>query len=145
VYSISIGVGTCYLFGVCLVPYNRFAHITFYTHSKRLLLTIIHRSLYTKAASYLGGLQPRWPLVLRSLQLPHAFYTSMYLEVIAVLHYNNYNGDIHACVLKACISSKYSKCISAIKPILCTNRNVYILVFFRVFVFFSLLRCMFKP
>jgi len=27
----------------------------------------------------------------------------MYLEVIAVLHYNNYNGDIHACVLKACI------------------------------------------
>jgi len=29
----------------------------------------------------------------------------MYLEVIAVLHYNNYDGDIHACVLKACISS----------------------------------------
>jgi len=40
------------------------------------------------------------------------------LEVIAVLHYNNYDGDIHACVLKACISSKYSKCISAIKRIL---------------------------
>ena len=56
-------------------------------------------------------------LVLRSLQLPHAFYTSMYLEVIAVLHYNNHDGDIHACVLKACISSKHSKGISAIKRI----------------------------
>jgi len=42
----------------------------------------------------------------------------MYLEVIAVLHYNNYDGNIHACVLKACISAKYSKCISAIKRIL---------------------------
>jgi len=49
----------------------------------------------------MGGLQPRWPLVLRSLQLPHAFYTSMYLEVIAVLHYNNHDGVIHACVLKS--------------------------------------------
>ena len=91
------------------LPYNRFAHITFYTRSKRLLLTIIHCS------------QPRWPLIPRSLQLPHAFYTSMYLEVIAVLHYNNHDGVIHACVLKACISSKYSKCISAIKRILYTT------------------------
>ena len=33
----------------------------------------------------MGGLRPRWPLVLRSHQLPHAYYTSMYLEVIAVL------------------------------------------------------------
>jgi len=45
-----------------------------------------------KAASSVGGLQPKWPLVLRSLQLPHAFYTSIYLEVIAVLHYNNHDG-----------------------------------------------------
>jgi len=45
----------------------------------------------------------------------------MYLEVIAVLHYNNHDGDIHAYVLKACISSKYSKCISAIKRILYTT------------------------
>ena len=44
----------------------------------------------------------------------------MYLEVIAV-HYNNYDGVIHACVLKACVSSKYSKCISAIKRILSTT------------------------
>jgi len=29
------------------LPYNRFAHITFYSQSKRLLLTIIHCSLYT--------------------------------------------------------------------------------------------------
>jgi len=67
----------------------------------------------------------------------------MYLEVTAVPHYNNYDGDIHACVLKACISSKYSKGISAIKRILYTAAK-YILVFFRVFVFFSFLRCMFK-
>jgi len=45
----------------------------------------------------------------------------MYSEVIAVLHYNNYDADNHACVLKACISSKYSKCISAIKRILHTT------------------------
>ena len=45
----------------------------------------------------------------------------MYLEVIAVLHYNNHDGVIHVCVLKACISSKYSKCISAIKRILYTT------------------------
>jgi len=25
----------------------------------------------------------------------------MYLEVVAVLHYNDYDGDIHVCVLKA--------------------------------------------
>jgi len=60
-------------------------------------------------------------LVLRSLQLPHAFYTSTYLEVIAVLHYNIHDGVIHACVLKACISSKYSKCINTIKRILYTT------------------------
>ena len=92
-------------------------YVTFYTQSKRLLLTIIHCSLYTESSFVYGGLQRRWPLVLRSLQLPHAFYTSMYLEVIAVLHYNNHGGVIHACVLKACISSKQSKCISAIKRI----------------------------
>ena len=56
-------------------------------------------SITLKAASSMGGLQPRWPLVLRSLQLVHAFYTSIYLEVIAVLHYNNHDGVIHACVL----------------------------------------------
>jgi len=68
------------------LPYNRFAHITFYIKSKRLLLILYTVPFTLKAASSLRGLQPRWPLVLRSLQLPHAFYTSMYLEVIAVLH-----------------------------------------------------------
>jgi len=48
----------------------------------------------------------------------------MYLEAIAVLHYNDHDGVIHACVLKACISSKYNKCISAIKRILYT-RGMY--------------------
>jgi len=31
------------------LPYNRFAHITFYTRSKGLLLTIIHCCLYTES------------------------------------------------------------------------------------------------
>jgi len=30
----------------------------------------------------------------------------MYLEVIAVLHYNKHDDVIHACVSKACVSSK---------------------------------------
>jgi len=45
----------------------------------------------------------------------------LYLEVIAVLHYNSNDSVIHACVLKAYISSKYSKCISAIQRILYTS------------------------
>jgi len=67
------------------------------------------------------------------------FYTLMYLEVITVLHYDNYDGNIHACVLKSCISSKYNKCIRAIKRMLSTTTNVYILIFLHVFVYFSLL------
>ena len=60
-------------------------HITFYTQNKRLLLTIIHCSLYkissfalrrSAASLTLGPSQP---------PLPHAFYKSMYLEDIAVL------------------------------------------------------------
>jgi len=65
----------------------------------------------------------------------------MYLEVVAVLHYNSHDGVIHARVLKACVSSKYSKCISALKRIL-SNTAMYI--FFHVFVYFLLLRCMIK-
>jgi len=46
----------------------------------------------------------------------------MYLEVIAVPHYNNHDGVIHTCVLKNVLKSlyfiKYSKCSSAIKRIL---------------------------
>ena len=91
-----------------------------------------------KAVSFMGGLQPRWPLVLRSLQLPHAFYTSMYSEIIAVLHYNNHDGVFHACALKSVWKSLYfikvRNCISAIKRTL-YYRHVYILVFFRVLAF----------
>ena len=62
---------------------------------------------FTKyVVSPLGGLQPRWPLVLRSLSLPHALYRSMYLEVIAVLQYNEHDDVVHAYVSKACVSSK---------------------------------------
>jgi len=38
-------------------------------------------------------------LALRSLLLPHAFCTSMYLEVIAVQNHKNHDGVIHACAL----------------------------------------------
>jgi len=44
----------------------------------------LEKVVLTFAKNLLPCLQPRWPLVLRSLQLPHAFYTSMYLEIIAV-------------------------------------------------------------
>ena len=59
----------------------------------------------------LGPLQPPTPSCI------------LYIDVLGshCLHYNNYDGDIYACVLKACISSKYSKCISAIKRILYTT------------------------
>jgi len=60
-------------------------------------------------------------MALCSLPLDNAFYTSMYLEVTAVLYYDNHIGVIHACVLKACVSSKYSKDFSAIKHILSTT------------------------
>jgi len=55
------------------------------------------------------------------------------MDVIAVLHYNSHDGVVHACVLKACVSSKKSKYISAIKRIL--SITVYILVFFHVLVY----------
>jgi len=41
-----------------------------------------------------------------SLPFPLVFYKSMYLEVIAVLHCNKHDDVIHACVSKACVSSK---------------------------------------
>jgi len=37
---------------------------------------------------------------------PYASYKSVYLEVIAVLHYNNCDGVIHSYALYACVSSK---------------------------------------
>jgi len=36
--------------------------------------------------------------------IPHAFYKSVYFEVIAGLHHNSHDDVIHACVLKACVS-----------------------------------------
>jgi len=71
------------------------------------LLQLLCTVPFTKyAVSPLGDLQPRWPLVLCSLPLPHAFYTSMYLEVTVALHYNMHDDVIHAYVSKVCVSSK---------------------------------------
>jgi len=41
-----------------------------------------------------------------SFPVPHAFYKSKFLEDITVLHYNNHDDIIHACVLKACVFIK---------------------------------------
>jgi len=71
-------------------------------------------------------------MVLRSLPLTQAFYKSIYLEVIAVVHYNKHDDVIHPYTLYACVhQSKYN---SAIKRILVCYRHENILVFFHVFV-----------
>jgi len=97
-----------YLMTLCSVGHFSIIHINAlriterYIQSNRLLLTSINCSLYTiKVASLSGGLQPIWPLVLRSLQLPRAFYQAVYLELIAALrtgakNHNNHVGAIHA-------------------------------------------------
>jgi len=58
--------------------------------------------------------------------------------------HNNHDGVIHACVLLYVLVFPQSKRISAIKRIVFYYRHVYIFVFFHVFVFSLLLRCMFK-
>jgi len=83
-----------------------------------------------------------WPLVLRSLPLPGAFYKSRYLEVIAVLHYNKHDDVIHASVSKACVSSKWVYWRHQACGLYC--RHICILVFLHVFPCSMLLRCMFK-
>jgi len=50
VASIVLACNTIYF----NLPYNRFAHVTFYIQNKRLLLTIIHCSLYTISSFVLG-------------------------------------------------------------------------------------------
>ena len=55
-----------------------------------------------------------------SLPLPHAFINQCTSKSSQFYIIISMDGVIHACVLIACISSKYSKCISAIKRILFT-------------------------
>jgi len=57
------------------------------------------------------------------------------LKCLKKTDYNNQDCVIHACVLKACISSKYSKYISIIKRILYTTTR-YISSSSFVFLFF---------
>jgi len=66
----------------------------------------------------------------------------MYLEVIAVVHYNNHDDVIHVCVPKACVSSKYMYYRHQAYTLY--FRHVCILVFLHVFVYSLLLRCTFK-
>ena len=87
-------------------------HIIHFIPRVKDIPTITHCSHYTESSFVYGGLQPRWPLVLGSLQLPHAFYTSMYLEIITVLYYNNHDGVFHACALK---SVSKSLCFNKVK------------------------------
>jgi len=65
-------------------------------------------------ASPSEGQQPKWPLVLRGLLLPRAFYKSVCLEVIAELcngakHFKNRDGGIHTYVI---IVSHICACVS---------------------------------
>ena len=73
-----------------------------------------------KAVSPLRGLQPRWPLVLRSLPLPHAFFKSMY-----TWKSSQYYIIISMMTSFMCVSQKLvfpdSKCICAINHILSTT------------------------
>jgi len=51
------------------------------------------------------GLQPKWPLwSFEASHQPHAFYKSVHLEVVAVLHYNNHDGVIDWYSFYACVS-----------------------------------------
>jgi len=126
------------------IQHNRIVHIKFYTQSKRLLLTGLHCSFYTKVASSFGGLQSKWPLVLRNLPLPHAFL-------------NRYSWDWESsqCYIITIMMASFmhvsytlvfhqSKCISAMRLILSTVATYILSIFFHVFVCSLLLRCMFK-
>jgi len=64
----------------------------------------------------------------------------MYLEVIAVIHYNKHDDVVHAYVSKACVSSKLIYLRHQAYTLY--YRHVCILVFLHVFAFSMLLRCM---
>jgi len=66
----------------------------------------------------------------------------MYLEVIAVLHYNKHVDVVHAYVSKACVSSKLMYLHHQVYTLY--YRHVCILIFLHVFAFSMLLRCMLK-
>jgi len=73
--------------------------------------------------------------------LPHAFYKSVYLEVIAVVAYIVTIMMTSLMRVSQKLVVHQSKCISAIKRILPPCMH---LVFFHAFVFSCLLRCLFK-
>ena len=62
-------------------------------------------ALHYKCSSFVPE-RSKWPLVLRSLPLTHALYKSVYLEVIAALHYNHRDGVVQLYDLHAHVSSK---------------------------------------
>jgi len=66
----------------------------------------------------------------------------MYLEVIAVLHYNEHDDVVHAYVSKACVSSKEMYLRHQAYTLYC--RHLCILVFLHVVAYSMLLRCMLK-
>jgi len=66
----------------------------------------------------------------------------MYLEVMAVLHYNKHDNVVHAYVSKACVSSK--EMYLRHQAYTLYYSHVCILVFLHVFPFSIVLRCMLK-
>jgi len=66
----------------------------------------------------------------------------MYLDVIAVLHYNKHDDVVHAYVSQTGVSSKEMYLRHHASSLY--HRHVCILVFLHVFAFSMLLRCMLK-
>jgi len=81
----------------------------------------VHCSLYKKAVSPLGGLQPRRPLVLRSLPFPHAFFKSMYCTWKSSQSYIIISMMTSFMRMSQKLVFHQSKCICAIKRILSTT------------------------
>ena len=71
-------------------------------------------------------------------------YTVLGSHCSSSLYCNSHDGVLHACVLKACILSKYIKCISAIHRMLYTTAMYVSSSSFVYLCFFSLRRFMLK-
>jgi len=94
--SINHITGLCILNHVLLATYSTFTYLMKYS-----LYTVSSFALRRSVAQITPGL--------RSLPLLHAFYKSVYLELIVVLYHNNRVGFIHALLkphVYACVSSK---------------------------------------
>ena len=96
-------------------PYNRIAHITFYTQSKRLLLTIIRCSLYTTKElrpSEVCSLDGPWSFTASHCLMHYinrcTWISSQYCIIIIMMAFSRVSEKL---------VFHQSKCISAVKRI----------------------------